>query len=57
MGNHQQTVPIFGTRRQVKINWVFALEAEKQGYQNVKCYGTGLSVEATWPAMLVNMYK
>ena len=23
--------------RHVKINWVFALEAEKQGYQNVKC--------------------
>ena len=37
MESHQQTVPIFGGWKAHKDNWVFALEAEKQGYKNVKC--------------------
>ena len=37
MESHKQTVPIFGAWKTHKDNRVFALEAEKQGYKNVKC--------------------
>ena len=37
MESYQQTVPSCGGWRHIEIYWVFVLEAEKQGYENVKC--------------------
>ena len=37
--------------RHIEIYWVFVLEVEKQGYENVNC--TGLPLKATRPAMLM----